>query len=74
MARRKVITETFMAVKKPAAFGGKQTRKTHTEASSPALLKYRGCIATELQGKKYPNFMAVREAFKAAAHKCSGMT
>ena len=71
MARRKVITEVFMAVKKPAVFGAKQVRKVHTEATSPRLLKYRGCIASEIAGKKFPNYMAVREAFRAAAKKCA---
>lgn len=72
MARRKVITETFMAVRKPAIFGGKQVRKVHTEATSKGLLSYRSCIAGKLAGKKYPNYMAVREAFKAAAKECAG--
>lgn len=71
MARRKVITETFMSVKKPAAFGGMQVRKVTSLAKSDRLLKYRGCIASELQGKKFPNYQAVRDAFKTAALKCS---
>ena len=70
MARRKVVTETFMKVKKPAVFGGQQVRKVTTEATSPRLLKYRACIAESLAGKSYPDYMAVREAFKEAAHKC----
>lgn len=71
MARRKVITETFMAIKKPAVFGGKQIRKVHTEATSPVLLSYRSCIAGKLAGKKFPDYMAVREAFRAAAKECA---
>jgi len=73
MARKKVITETFMAVRKPAVFGGRQVRKVHTEATSPTLTKYRACIAGELAGKHYSDYMAVREAFRASAKKCAGM-
>lgn len=75
MARRKVVTETFMAVKKPVTFSktGKQVRKIHTEATSPRLLKYRACIAEALKGQKYADYKAVREAFRTAAHKCKGV-
>ena len=70
MARKKVVTETFMKVKKPIVFGGQQIRKVHTEHVSERLKKYKSCIASELKDKKFPNYMAVREAFRAAAAKC----
>jgi len=72
LARTKVITTEMMVVKKPAAFGGRQVRKITTNATSPRLLKYRGCIATAMQGKKYSNYEAVRNAFREAAKTCAG--
>lgn len=76
MARRKVVSTEMMTVeratpKKPFLGWGKYaTRKLRTRASSPRLLKYRGCVAGELAGKTFADLKGVQEAFASAAHSC----
>jgi hypothetical protein len=48
------------------------SRGPHTHATSSRLLSYRSCVQTELSGKRPGNRRAAREAFTAAARRCSG--
>jgi hypothetical protein len=76
MARHKVVSVEMMKVsratpKTPFIGWGKYAiRKLTTVASSPELLKYRGCIAGALAGKSYANLAEVQGAFRSAAHAC----
>jgi len=77
MARTKVITTPMFKYKRSApkspflGWGYVAVRKESTEATSPRLLKYRSCVAGEMSGKS-GNLKEIQEAFRAAAHKCSG--
>lgn len=77
MARHNVIaTEMMKYERKPKKdlgggnFGRIATRKLTTRATSPRLLKYRGCVAGKLQGQNFGTLGAVQNAFKAAAAAC----
>lgn len=77
MARRHVVATEMMQYERNAPKGGYlgwgryATRKLHTRATSPRLLKYRGCVAGEISGGKYGSLKAVQEKFKSAAAKCA---
>lgn len=51
-------------------WGKYAVRGKHTYATSPRLLRYRGCIAGALAGKK-GTLKDIQEAFRAAAHACA---
>lgn len=76
MARKHVISTEMMTYERKApktpfrGWGYTATRKLHTRATSPRLLKYRGCVASELTGKSFPDLKGVQDAFEAAAHAC----
>jgi len=55
-------------IKQPA-----YTRSKKTVATSSKLLKYRGCIATEMAGQTATGRKQSRDQFAAAAKKCSEM-
>ena len=76
MGRKKVVTVDMMKVRRVAPktpflnWGYEQTRKVTTDATSPRLLAYRGCVAGELSGKEFDSLKDVQEAFQEAAAKC----
>lgn len=76
MARHKVVSTEMMRVERKTpkgaylGWGKYATRKLSTRATSPRLLKYRGCVAGELSGKTFGDLKGVQEAFKSAAHAC----
>lgn len=76
MARRHVVSTEMMKVERKTPKGaylgwGKYAiRKLTTNASSPKLLKYRGCVGGELSGKTFSDLKGVQEAFRDAAHAC----
>jgi hypothetical protein len=76
MARHKVVAAEMMRVERKTpkspylGWGRFATRKLHTYATSPKLLKYRGCLGGSLSGKSYANLKEVQEAFRNAAHAC----
>ena len=47
-------------------------RSKRSIQTSARLKRYQSCVAEEMRNKTFPNRRAVREAFKAAAHKCRG--
>ena len=78
MARRKVVLTPMFKYERSTpktpflGWGKFAVRKATTVATSPKLLKYRGCIAGGMSGKKFDNLKAVQEAFRSLAHSCSG--
>jgi len=77
MARRRVVTTTMFTYKrsKPDSpylgWGRQATRKESTKATSPRLLAYRKCIASQLNGQTYDNLRGIQQAFRTAAGNCA---
>jgi hypothetical protein len=71
----KVATE-YMKVERKSpktpylGWGKYAIRKTTTNATSPRLLKYRGCIAGAMSGSS-GNLKEIQEKFREVAKKCS---
>ena len=76
MARRKVVTTPMFEYEREApdspylGWGKFATRKASTKATSPRLLKYRGCVAGKMSGESFANLEEVQKAFRKAAHEC----
>jgi len=75
VARRQVITTPMFKYKRAApkgpflGWGFTAIRKESTEATSPKLLAYRGCVAGQMGGKR-GTLEAIQIAFREAAHAC----
>lgn len=75
MARKNVITTPMFKYRRSApkgpflGWGFTAIRKETTEASSPRLLKYRGCVAGAMRGA-HGTLEAIQTKFRDAAHAC----
>lgn len=72
----KAVVAQELIVRKPhvdlhgGVFGEQQIRMKNTYATSPRLLAYRQCVASQLIGKNFGNLGAVQQAFREAANHC----
>lgn len=75
MARRNVITTPMFKYRRAApktpflGWGFTAIRKETTEATSPKLLAYRGCVAGAMSGAR-GTLEAIQTKFRESAHAC----